>query len=243
MKLRQARKIIDRFCRTGALEKSRRRPRYYRTSTWLKATGRVRHQFAPAAYYEWPIGPWWREPVRAEWWRDGLHCLALRHPRLGTLCGYVGVPQSHPLYGLGYDHRLAIDDALHNLADPDISSRHVGVVDMFLEAARDPDGTVRLSLAFSAHGGLTFAGDIPEGRHDLWYFGFDCAHAGDKSPGLITLYRRHSISTDGFFDCEYRSLRYVRCGVSDLADQLNAYARQLAVDVAPMLQYSDPCSP
>jgi hypothetical protein len=55
----------------------------------------------------WGAGPWQDEPDRLEW-RDaatGLVCLITRNPFMGNLCGYVGVPQSHPLAGREY-HEL-----------------------------------------------------------------------------------------------------------------------------------------
>ncbi|MDJ0512785.1 MAG: hypothetical protein QNJ62_05010 [Methyloceanibacter sp.] len=33
----------------------------------------------------------------------GLPCIAKRMPRLGHWCGYVGIPEEHPLFGKGYD--------------------------------------------------------------------------------------------------------------------------------------------
>jgi hypothetical protein len=50
----------------------------------------------------WGDGPWQREPDRAEWWIDGLPCIALRHDKWGTWCGYVGVPRGHAFWGLFY---------------------------------------------------------------------------------------------------------------------------------------------
>lgn len=46
----------------------------------------------------WGDGPWKQEPDRSEWRaRNGLACLAVRHPRGGHWCGYVGVSRKHPL--------------------------------------------------------------------------------------------------------------------------------------------------
>jgi hypothetical protein len=42
-------------------------------------------------------GPWKLEPDRLEFIHENLKCLILRSPS-GALCGYVSVPQGHPLY-------------------------------------------------------------------------------------------------------------------------------------------------
>lgn len=49
----------------------------------------------------WARGPWDHEPDRVEWRHKGLPCLIVRQPNLGHLCGYVGVPEGHPLHGKG----------------------------------------------------------------------------------------------------------------------------------------------
>lgn len=62
----------------------------------------------------WPPGPWVDEPDRVEW-RDeatGLPCLIVRG-HLGALCGYVGVPEGHPWFGLD-EHDPAIQVDVHN---------------------------------------------------------------------------------------------------------------------------------
>lgn len=51
----------------------------------------------------WGDGPWQHEPDRAEWTHAGLPCLALRNENGGGWCGYVAVPQSHPLHGKNYE--------------------------------------------------------------------------------------------------------------------------------------------
>lgn len=53
----------------------------------------------------WGEGPWQTEPDREEWTDEatGYPCVAVRHPSMGHWCGYVGVPDGHPLHGKGYD--------------------------------------------------------------------------------------------------------------------------------------------
>lgn len=48
----------------------------------------------------WPAGPCHDEPDKAHWVdeKTGLQCLIVRNI-LGALCGYVGVPPGHTLYG------------------------------------------------------------------------------------------------------------------------------------------------
>lgn len=54
----------------------------------------------------WPSGPWDDEPDKVEWIDDatGLACMIARHPFQGNLCGYVGVPDEHPWFGVARDH-------------------------------------------------------------------------------------------------------------------------------------------
>lgn len=40
-------------------------------------------------------GPWAKEPDNFGFWIRKYPCLILRHPRMGHLCGYLGVPKSH----------------------------------------------------------------------------------------------------------------------------------------------------
>jgi hypothetical protein len=50
----------------------------------------------------WPAGPWDDEPDWLQWPEEqtGFVCLILRSPRMGYLCGYVGVPRGAPAWGL-----------------------------------------------------------------------------------------------------------------------------------------------
>lgn len=158
----------------------------------------------------WGDGPWKDEPDKRQW-RDettGLPCLAVRHAVGGHWCGYVGVPPGHPWHGLKYSDE---------------------------------------GLVASVHGGLTFTSGcqheadpsigvchIPgEGEtDDLWWLGFDCAHAFDLAPGHVALMAsiysempapireaRQAMSLLGHLQDEYRTLEYVEKETADLAWQ------------------------
>lgn len=137
---------------------------------------------------QWPPGDWDGEPDRIEWRSAGspLPRLMVRGP-LGSWCGYVGVPEGHPLFGKNYD-----------------------------DAATE---------ALDAHGGLTYAAacsgsicHVPrEGESDhVWWFGFDCAHLGDVTPGLL----RYELGPSPFGE-SYRDVWYVSREVERLASQLD----------------------
>jgi hypothetical protein len=149
---------------------------------------------------KWGAGPWVDEPDRAEWYAHGLPCIAQRAP-LGHWCGYAAVPPGHPAHGLD----LSMDD--HGLG--------IGV-----------------------HGGVTYADtcqtDIgichvpkPGEPDNVWWLGFDCAHASDFSP-----FMRGSIMDDALQQSPnreawlarmvYRDLGYVTRETNELAEQLAA---------------------
>lgn len=161
----------------------------------------------------WGPGPWQEEPDKVQWQDEptGLACLAVRHPQYGHWCGYVGVPESHPAFGLGYEE-----------------VEHI--------APTQPEDNW---LGFDVHGGLTFADlcqDDPDAKEHgichipapgepdrVWWLGFDASHAWDRSPGREALYRSLGIpafrglhSTD-----EYRTLEYVQAECTKLARQLH----------------------
>lgn len=141
---------------------------------------------------DWPRGEWDNEPDKIQWQdqETGLPCLLLRNS-VGALCGYVGVSSGHPLHGKEYDY-------------PDVN----------------------------VHGGLTFSDscslDPEESRNichrpdpgepdDVWWFGFDCAHAFDRTPASERFVGIHRIESD-----RYRNVAYVEAQCADLARQLKA---------------------
>lgn len=134
----------------------------------------------------WPSGEWDSEPDKVQWQdkKTGLPCLAVRHPSNGHWCGYVGVSEGHRLYGKDYDE-----------------------------------------VGADVHGGLTFSNScqpkekesegichVPSpGEPDhVWWFGFDCAHAGDSSPMDLKYEKEKGYPFLRSHEDEYRSLVYVK---------------------------------
>lgn len=145
----------------------------------------------------WGSGPWQSEVDKRQWCdlSTGLACMIRRAGAdMGHWCGYVGVTKSHPAFGKGYDD-----------VDVDI------------------------------HGGLTFAEKCSHGDEataichrveageddDVWWFGFDCAHAFDLVPGMAARIANRNL---GFpmRDDVYRTQEYVVAEVERLAKQLFA---------------------
>ena len=92
------------------------------------------------------------------------------------------------------------------------------------------------------HGDVTFTGTcsghichVPEPGEpdDVWWLGFDCAHAFDLQPGMGAYLRKvdgmlpeRFAGVDPFSDGTYRDLAYVRAQCEQLADQLIAARAQ-----------------
>jgi len=159
----------------------------------------------------WPAGPWHDEPDKEQYTDSvtGLPCLIRRNDELGHLCGYVGVAPSHPWYGKSEDGCMA-------------GRLHCGSVKIdFCACGNSPASRT------DVHGGLTYAAPCrhdpsehgichvpaPGEPDDVWWFGFDCAHVGDWSPG----YR-----PECWPDESYRTWEYVRAQCEALAAQLAA---------------------
>lgn len=141
----------------------------------------------------WGHGQWHQEPDKVQWIdpATGLDCLIVRGPS-GALCGYVGVPETHPFHGKDYS----------DIYDHDIEC-HGGLTFSDSCAPANDKG--------EAYGIC----HVPaEGRPDhVWWFGFDCAHSGDLCP---------KFRQDDFGYNLYRDIDYVKAEVGSLAAQLAA---------------------
>jgi hypothetical protein len=147
----------------------------------------------------WPRGPWDDEPDKKQWpdATTGLPCMIVRNPRYGNLCGYVGVTAGHPLYGKSYSDE---------------------------------------QINISVHGSLTFSDGCDHGPEetsichipgdgepdDVFWFGFDCAHAFDLSPGMAAMFKGVGLTHTPFNRDTYRTMEYVENEVRNLAAQLAA---------------------
>jgi hypothetical protein len=101
---------------------------------------------------------------------------------LGHRCGYVGIPAGHLLYGVGYS-----DKSPHLKLDPSRSTEKMSPIQILCGAGKDMSELNSPEYVFEVHGGLTFAGN-GRGKYpvesELWWFGYDCGHAGDApAPG------------------------------------------------------------
>lgn len=155
---------------------------------------------------EWGDGPWQDEPDKIQWQDEGtgFPCLIVRN-RGGALCGYVGVPESHPDFENGYD---AVDVEVH------------GGLTFANFCTKDGEEAKHICHVPS----------LGE-PHRVWWLGFDCSHAGDSSPAYDAKYREQSISCpwneSGFY--EYRDIPYVKAQVARLARQLQTRSAERSV--------------
>ncbi len=95
-------------------------------------------------------------------------------------CGYVAVPEGHALYGIGYSDRTP---GLNIEEGTEVGKR--SPISVFCAAFQDePLQGVSPDVYFDVHGSISFSGGgdkYPVESTGLWWFGFDCHHAGDAS--------------------------------------------------------------
>lgn len=102
------------------------------------------------------------EPDKAQWIdkKSGFDCLIHRGPS-GALCGYVGVPEAHPLYEQ--------DASNLNRSDYEQIQVHGGLTfSNYCSPSEKPEY------------GICHTGEVANKK--VWWFGFDCAHLGDICP-------------------------------------------------------------
>lgn len=151
---------------------------------------------------------------------------------MGHRCGYVGIPKTHPLFGKDYGDYLEIKKR-------DITDREVSGILPLFGAYLDDDERIKIEAYFQCHGGITYSGGGKDSEYpiksDLWWFGFDCAHAGDgkdlqlafeKFPQYREIIER-SMECDRMFPIYgdvVRSQEYVANECKKLAEQLREFS-------------------
>jgi hypothetical protein len=108
---------------------------------------------------------------------EGLRCVVV-FQSMGHRCGYVGIPKTHPLYGVSYGDQSPIL-MMQNIADENIGER--GILPIVCFAFNENKEHMTPDTYFNVHGGITYSG---EGNYpiesNLWWYGFDCAHYNDE---------------------------------------------------------------
>ena len=163
--------------------------------------------------------PWEAEPDEMDFEAHDLLC-ALRRGPTGAWCGYVGIGEGHPLHGKDYSTRI---HAPKHLLERPVDNDRISVISMFCAQASElEDGIVSLDLCFDVHGGLTWANPYAGGPahkdKNLWWFGFDCGHAGDLCP-------KYEAGQFGHEHYAYRDIAYAENDCRDLARQLAEWPR------------------
>lgn len=162
--------------------------------------------------------PWLTEPDRLDFEAHGYDCAILRTTKLKHLCGYVGVTKTHPWYRLSYNKPVHAPERLLNRT---VSGDTVGYINLLVASHGEiKKGIAPISLLVDCHCGLTYSdhGGNLGLDDDRWWFGFDCAHAGDFTPGSFMPGRDRSP-----FDGEtYRDIEYVKRITEKVAEQLRA---------------------
>jgi len=115
--------------------------------------------------------------VEKDWKLNGLRCVVMMTD-LGHRCGYVGISKENKLYKVGYsDKPKFLQKELKKLKKSDIGKR--GILSVFCWNGEE----VSPEILFDVHGGITFSGGGYHSKYpvrsNLWWFGYDCAHAGD----------------------------------------------------------------
>lgn len=167
-------------------------------------------------------GPWLGEADKVSW-RDeasGYECIMLRDTRGGFLCGYVGIPSDHPLWGwdddavpsdIGIEVHGGITYARQCQAGPTPARR------LAVEARR----ICHVELSPAVYHEVAHATDHRVQDPHAWWFGFSCDHAYDLVPGDG---RRSIPASSSELARTYRDDAYVVRETVALAAQLRAIA-------------------
>ncbi len=163
-------------------------------------------------------GPWLGEADKLSWIdpATGYECIMMRDNPDGFLSGYVGVPESHPLFGWERD-----------AIPPDLGIEvHGGLT--YSEVCQEgpsPQNSLLYEARRICH---VLVGTVPlkhatdhRSHPDQWWFGFSCDHVYDVVPGRRQDRERFMGAETS---AEYRDDRYVIREILNLAQQLRAIA-------------------
>lgn len=149
----------------------------------------------------WGEGPWQDEPDKEQWQDEtGYACLLVRNIG-GALCGYVGVPEGHPWYGVS---------AFDVEPEPDL---HNGLSYAEL-CQKGPEGHTICHVP------------APGEPEPLWWLGFHSEGSTDLCPALNRINKQVPGLRSIMRKQTYRDVAYVKAQVAKLA-QAAAEAQNL----------------
>ena len=106
---------------------------------------------------------------------SGYDCLLMQGPF--ALCGYVRIPEGHPLHEVAYNENVpaSLQWRAEQIMGEPVGKR--GPIDVFCMAGRG----ARAGDLFDVHGSITFSGK--RDNEGFWY-GFDLGHCDDHKTGI-----------------------------------------------------------
>ena len=172
--------------------------------------------------------------VEKDWMSNsGYRCVVIMGS-MGHRCGYVGIPSSHPLHGVDYSEEVpALEHKIEEVLKGTIGKRSPILV--FIMAGKQGNEYARPDFMFDVHGGITYSGGMgmkpyPVPSEGLWWFGYDCGHAGDaKDLSIVDDYIREveeRFPTEGIL----RNLDYCTAECESLAKQLRELEPRLLIE-------------
>jgi hypothetical protein len=111
-------------------------------------------------------------------WQEKDYLCAVIFSDMGHRCGYVGITDKHPLFGLNYSDShacLELDDSWERRSIDD----RTPMIPLLCYSFGRP---ISLDICINVHGGITYADRdslYPVTNGGLWWFGFDCGHYND----------------------------------------------------------------
>lgn len=114
--------------------------------------------------------------VESDFVYEGHRCVVIFGDH-GYRCGYVGVSENSPLYGMEATDSVEVD--MSEFRNEPLG--HRGIMSVLALAFREEEDKIPLHAYFNVHGSITYAGGslMYPVKSLLWWFGFDCGHAGD----------------------------------------------------------------
>ena len=134
-------------------------------------------------------------------------------------CGYVAIPKKHKLYGVTYNtNKMILRKWMDKKPNEKIGKR--GIIPVVCHSGKG----LSPEVAFDVHGSITFSEKTKDYPVKLnapgWWYGFDCAHAGDgKDLSKISPNKRKYYTN--FEGDIIRSKSYVIKECKRLAEQLS----------------------